>query len=141
MHGLHKFFLSTSKIGQRAEQVVHWWKGVCVLFYLMIVLREGNQAQSELFSKNFSIRCRLYPPSACQFVHGIQKKDIIYAWIMHRWIVYRELARPLKTGSNVHICVSSFQTNIKIIINKTGIRFLFQMWFYIFIFWYIAKAL
>ena len=39
---------------------------MCITPYLIIVLREGNQARFKLFSEMFfSMRCRLYPPSVC----------------------------------------------------------------------------
>ena len=40
---------------------------------------------------NFSMKYGLYPLPFCLW-HT--KKVIIYTWIAHRWIVYRELAQP-----------------------------------------------
>ena len=42
-------------------------------------------------SFNFSMQCRLHTLSFCLW-HA--KKDILYAWIVHCWILYRELAQP-----------------------------------------------
>ena len=50
MNVLHKLILSTSKMAEVAKQDVHMWKET-VLFYLIIVLQEGNLARFELFSK------------------------------------------------------------------------------------------
>ena len=53
-HGLHEFILSTSNEGQKDEI-----KSALVLFYLIIVLRLGNQPDLDYSVKsfNFSIRC------------------------------------------------------------------------------------
>ena len=41
MNVLHKLILSTSKMAEGVKQDVHMWKET-VLFYLIIVLQEGN---------------------------------------------------------------------------------------------------
>ena len=41
MNVLHKLILSTSKMAEGTKQDVHFWKET-VLFYLIIVLQEGN---------------------------------------------------------------------------------------------------
>ena len=45
-------------------------------------------------SFNFSMRCRL-----CHLWHVM--KDIIYAIIVHRWVVYREIAYPCKRANDI----------------------------------------
>ena len=53
MHVLHKLILSTSKMTEGTKHKnVHWWKETA-FFYMIIVLREGNQTRFELFSKIF----------------------------------------------------------------------------------------
>ena len=70
----------------------------CILFYVLIVLREGSQAQffCSVKSFNFSMWCGLCPSSVCLW-HA--KKGSIYAWIIHccivnRWVVYNEREKP-----------------------------------------------
>ena len=53
MHVLYKLILSTSKMAEGAKQKCALVERNCVLFYVIIVLRDGNQARSELFSKIF----------------------------------------------------------------------------------------
>ena len=71
MHSLHKLFLSISKVAETRCALV---KRNCVLFYLIIVLREGNQARSELFSKIALLFNAMYAVSRCQSVYGMQRK-------------------------------------------------------------------
>ena len=53
MHVLHKLILSTSKTAGEAKQECALVERKCVLFYLIIVLRECNQGRFELFGKIF----------------------------------------------------------------------------------------
>ena len=53
MNVLHKLILSTSKMAGGAKQECASVERKCVLFYVVIVLRECNQARFELFSKIF----------------------------------------------------------------------------------------
>ena len=55
MHVLHKLILSTSKTAGEAKQECALMERKCVLFYLIIVLRECNQARFELFGKIFQL--------------------------------------------------------------------------------------
>ena len=66
--------------------------------YLIIVSREGNNARFELLS-NILILSMWWDVSPLQYAYGHAKKGMIYAWIVHRWIVSlmivcRELAQP-----------------------------------------------
>ena len=53
MHGLRKLIPWTSKMAEEAEKYNELVERNCVLFYLIIVVSEGNQAQLELFSEVF----------------------------------------------------------------------------------------
>ena len=53
MHVLYKLILSTSKMAEGAKQKCALVERNCILFYVIIVLGDGNQARSELFSKIF----------------------------------------------------------------------------------------
>ena len=59
VHGLHGFILSTSNEGQEGEIKSALVERNYVLFYLIIVLRLGNQSDFKYSVKsfNFSIRC------------------------------------------------------------------------------------
>ena len=41
MYVLHKLIILISKMAEGVKQDLHWWKET-VLFYLIIVLQEGN---------------------------------------------------------------------------------------------------
>ena len=53
MHILYKLILSTSKKAEGVKQECVLVERNCVLFYVIIVLRESSQARFELFSKIF----------------------------------------------------------------------------------------
>ena len=53
MHILYKLILSTSKKAEGVKQECVLVERNCVLFYVIIVLRERSQARFELFSKIF----------------------------------------------------------------------------------------
>ena len=76
-------------MAKRAQERVHWCKKNCVLFYLIIDLREGNQPQFELLSKIFNLMRYNMPPPASLFMTYKERYNlsIIYAWIVNRWIV------------------------------------------------------
>ena len=62
MHGLHKLIVPTSKMSERARCALV--EGNCFLFYLIIILRKGNQTRlnCSVKSLNFSVQCSLYSP-------------------------------------------------------------------------------
>ena len=53
MHVLQKLILSTNKMAEGTKQECVLVERKCVLFYVIIVLREWNQARFELFGKIF----------------------------------------------------------------------------------------
>ena len=53
MHVLYKSILSTSKMAEGAKQECTLVEKNCILFYVIIILREENQGPFELFSKTF----------------------------------------------------------------------------------------
>ena len=68
-------------MAKRAQEHVHWCKKNCVLFYLIIDLREGNQPQFELLSKIFNPMRYNIPPPASLFMTYKERYNlsIIYA--------------------------------------------------------------
>ena len=124
MHSLYKLFLSTSKMagggGKRRLMVfyekktkktlwrrcftVNFEKFLRTPFYttppddcfyidkkkLLFILSLWTDYSGIFLTFQCNIGC--IPKSVCLW-HA--KKDIIYAWIVHRWIVYCELAQPI----------------------------------------------
>ena len=80
-------------------------KTICALverIYLIIVSREGNHARFELLSKIFES----FNVMGCiplQSVYGHAKKGVIYAWIMHRWIVQLSTTLLFSNGLSIII--------------------------------------
>ena len=80
-------------------------KTICALverIYLVIVSREGNHARFELLSKIFES----FNVMGCiplQSVYGHAKKGVIYAWIMHRWIVQLSTTLLFSNGLSIII--------------------------------------
>ena len=85
---------------QEGKTICALVEGNCILFYMIIVLREKNHAWFELLNKIFQLFNMMWCIPPGQSVYGQAKKGIIYAWIVHRWIrncwiVYCELAQPI----------------------------------------------
>ena len=80
-------------------------KTTCALverIYLIIVSREGNHAWFVLLSKIFES----FNVMGCiplQSVYGHAKKGVIYAWIMHRWIVQLSITLLFSNGLSIII--------------------------------------
>ena len=80
--------------GYRGETRYALMERDCVLFYLIIILREGSQARCQLLTTqwnliSFSEQCRLYLPDSLLMTCKERCN-------MHEsWIVYRELAKPV----------------------------------------------
>ena len=94
-NSMYIFAVGRALVPTQEEKLCALVERIC----LIIVSREGNHAWFELLSKifeSFSVMGCI-PPPVCLW-HA--KKGVIYAWIMHCWIVnhwtvYCELVQPL----------------------------------------------